>query len=625
MKSFIKSFTLVLILLTSSIAQENKTNLPDHPRIMWQADQEAVIKQKLSQNKTLNGLHNIIMEQADNLIATDEVERIKTGRRLLAVSRKCLKRVITLSYAYRMTQDEKYLKKAEAEMLAASAFSDWNPSHFLDVAEMTMALAIGYDWLYNNLSEQSRNTIKKAILNKGLLPSLSGNEEYVWWLDISHNWNQVCNAGMVYGALAIYEDEPETANRIIDRAKQTIGLAQEEYEPDGAYPEGPTYWSYGTTFNLMLIDAYYSLWPDKNDLVIGDGFLKTGEYVLHAHGPVGSYNYSDGGIYHNFLPAMFWFSARTHDPEILWNQKLPIEKIFNDEGSQVLRQSLRFLPLAVLWASRVETFQFTLPTSTSWVGHGSNPVGFHRTSWDDDALFIGIKGGAPVNNHGHMDVGSFIMDAQGVRWVKDLGAHGYHKLEAQGIDLWNKAQDSQRWQIFRYNNSSHSTLVVNGKDQKVEAKGDIVKHSGENMDFKYTIVDMTPVYEGQLARATRGIALVDSKYVMVRDEIANVDSSGQVRWAITTFDSVEITDNRTAVIRRDGKSMTVRIVQPENAKIETFSTDPQNDFEDKNPGTIMVGFKTDLAPNEKTNLIVQLCPQGAGLKDQVSLKKLAEW
>ena len=31
-------------------------------------------------------------------------------------------------------------------MLTAARFEDWNPSHFLDVAEMTFALAIGYDW-----------------------------------------------------------------------------------------------------------------------------------------------------------------------------------------------------------------------------------------------------------------------------------------------------------------------------------------------------------------------------------------------------------------------------------------------------------------------------------------------
>ena len=51
-----------------------------------------------------------------------------------------------------MTSEKKYLNRAVKEMLAVSAFSDWNPSHFLDVAEMTMAVSIGYDWLYDGLS-----------------------------------------------------------------------------------------------------------------------------------------------------------------------------------------------------------------------------------------------------------------------------------------------------------------------------------------------------------------------------------------------------------------------------------------------------------------------------------------
>ena len=41
-------------------------------------------------------------------------------------------------------------------MLDMSKFEDWNPSHFLDVAEMTAGLAIGYDWLYDELPASSK-------------------------------------------------------------------------------------------------------------------------------------------------------------------------------------------------------------------------------------------------------------------------------------------------------------------------------------------------------------------------------------------------------------------------------------------------------------------------------------
>ena len=53
-------------------------------------------------------------------------------------------------------------------MLAAARFNDWNPSHFLDVGEMTFALAIGYDWLFDQLDEPSRKEIRTAIVEKGL-------------------------------------------------------------------------------------------------------------------------------------------------------------------------------------------------------------------------------------------------------------------------------------------------------------------------------------------------------------------------------------------------------------------------------------------------------------------------
>ena len=53
-------------------------------------------------------------------------------------------------------------------MLSAARFEDWNPTHFLDVAEMTFALAIGYDWLHAQLEDAARNEIAAAIIQKGV-------------------------------------------------------------------------------------------------------------------------------------------------------------------------------------------------------------------------------------------------------------------------------------------------------------------------------------------------------------------------------------------------------------------------------------------------------------------------
>ena len=156
-------------------------------------------------------IHQSLVDEAGEIVKLPLNERIKTGRRLLSVSRENLRRIFILSYAYRMTGKSEFLKRAESEMLKAASFSDWNPSHFLDVGEMTMALAIGYDWLYPQLSEQTKREIENAIVEKGLKPSF--DERYNWFVNAVHNWSQVCHAGVTYGALAIWEKEPELARK----------------------------------------------------------------------------------------------------------------------------------------------------------------------------------------------------------------------------------------------------------------------------------------------------------------------------------------------------------------------------------------------------------------------------
>ena len=230
---------------------------PAHPRILMFKEDEATVKKMIETDAAWKKTHQIIIEESDNLLSTPTLERKQIGRRLLSVSREAIRRLFFLSYSYRLTEKREYLKRAEQEMLTISAFSDWNPSHFLDVAEMTMAMSIGYDWLYNNLSPESRTTIKEAIIKKGIEPSL--DSKYNSWLRVEHNWNQVCNASMSYGAMAIYEDNADLAKKIINRSIENIVFAMADYGPDGGYPEGYGYWGYGTSFNVMFNSAIEKL------------------------------------------------------------------------------------------------------------------------------------------------------------------------------------------------------------------------------------------------------------------------------------------------------------------------------------------------------------------------------
>ena len=614
----------LLLLLTVVASAQNEpvtpaTKLPDHPRILLLKGEENAIKKTIAADKTWQKVHEAILAECNNLLPVAPVERIQVGRRLLDKSREALRRLFLLSYAWRMTRQPQYLQRAEKELLAVSAFSDWNPSHFLDVAEMTMAVGLGYDWLYNDLSAASRTTIRDAILTKGINPSL--DPKFNSWLTATHNWNQVCNAGMTYGALAIYEDQPELSRKIINRAIDSIELPMEDYAPDGAYPEGYSYWGYGTSFNVMFISAIEKALGKDFGLSQQPGFLKTAGYMTNMTGPSGnSFNYSDAGTGGGLHPAMFWFANKLKDPSVLWVER---GRLLNENGNQFVKD--RLLPAIMLWNNGIRITDIPQPKSTSWVGDGKSPVALMRTSWTDPAaIFVGLKAGSPSVNHAHMDVGSFVMEADGVRWAMDFGMQDYNSLESKGVKLWGKEQDSQRWQVYRYNNFVHNTLTVNNELQKVDGKATITSTSASPKLMNAT-TDMTALYKGLLTKANRGIAIVDQRYVTVRDEVQTPDKSTTVRWTLLTPADVTITGKNRAELTKNGKKLIIQVQEPAEVTLKTWSTDPPHEYDVPNPGTTLVGFEVTIPANTASSLTVLLLPEKAAGQPTPAVQPLAQW
>ena len=103
------------------------------------------------------------------------------------------------------------------------------------------------------------------------------------------------------------------------------------------------------------------------------------------------------------------------------------------------------------------------------------------------------------NGHAHMDMGSFVMDADGVRWADDFGLQNYNSLESKGINLWGSGQDSQRWKLFCLDTSGHNVMRVDGAQQRVDGRAPIILRKTNR-----TIVELGGTYEGQLQQAPRG-------------------------------------------------------------------------------------------------------------------------
>jgi len=618
MKSVLISASIALFMCSLSLgADDVKTYIEKapktHPRIFFDAKDEAKIKSRIESDPLMKKAMDHIVSISKGILKTKPLERKKIGRRLLRVSRDVLQRVIYLSFAYRITKDKDFLKRASDEMESAAGFSDWNPSHFLAVAEMTAALAIGYDWLYNDLDSKARDKIKKGILEHGLKTSLKGG----WWVKTTNNWNQVCHGGLTLGALAVYEDEPGLALKIIERAVANVPRAMHEYEPHGAYPEGGSYWKYGTTYNVVFIAALESVLGTDFGLSKKKGFLECSDYYQHVTGPTGLYyNYSDCGSSGSVSSAMYWFAVRRKKPSLLWRERTSLE------GFVKGRRTDRTFPLLMVWAGDVG--KITPPTETSWRGDGRTPVAMHRSGWKDrNETFVGIKGGTPSANHAHMDIGSFVMDAGGTRWAIDLGAQSYHSLESKGIRLWGKDQNAQRWKVFRLSTYCHNTLVVDGKQQQVRGFAPIIAHSDKG-PMPHTIVDMTTVYKGQLKSVKRGAGLLSDKSVIIQDDIEALDRETTVRWGMLTRADVKISKNG-ATLTQGGKKLKLKVLSPSEVGIDIVNTEkPRASYDCSNPGTRMIAVTVKLKKSAKQGIVVHLVPGGAG-KTSPKLKTLSEW
>lgn len=588
--------------------KEWKGQIEDHPRLLLKEGEEVRIKEMIAGDEAMARIHGGIISECDKMLALPVLERVMEGKRLLHTSREALKRIFWLAYSYRMSGNEAYADRAVDEMMAVCSFTDWNPSHFLDVGEMVMAVAIGYDWLYDHMTPSQRRVAKEAIVEKGFIPA--DDEGYAGFYNLANNWNQVCCGGLLYGALATYEEHPETARGLTDLYVKSVPFALACYAPDGGYPEGFNYWGYGTSFQVMMIAALESAMGTDFGLSEAPGFLDTAAFVQFMTAPTGEcFNFSDAVPYAPCNPMMFWFASKTGDIQRIWLERRNIENLpddFMDDVSHRFTEH-RLLPSLMIFASAMDMSRLTPPEEHFRVYEGRTPLFIYRSGWEkgEDA-YLGIKGGSPTTSHAHMDAGSFVYEYNGVRWSADLGMQDYHSLESRGVDLWNQGEGGQRWDVFRLGNESHSTLTINGKHHKVKSFVPIVGTWRER-DRKGARLDMTSAFAEDVDSLTREIWLDRKDRLHVRDIIRTGKEQADVMWVMTTTAQAEILPDGSILLEKDGKKMKLEN-NVEGLAPHIWTNDPPHDYDAPNPGTCRVGFTMDIPAASEAVIEVLLTP-----------------
>ena len=495
-----------------------------------------------------------------------------------------------------MTGEEKYAQRAERELLAAAAhYDEWRPDHFLTTSEMTLAFAIGYDWLYDYLSETSKETIINEIKTKGLdlAETTYGNK----YKSSVGNWNSVCSACMTASALAIFEHDPVKYTKFVADAIEKNLKAVENFSPDGGYPEGYSYWHYGVSYQTIMFEVlktalgYDSTLPETTD-----GFDKTGAFPTMMSTPSGScFSYGDVAMDADVSCASFWLARRFNRPDWLYlDKKMILANEFEQED-----MLSRFNPIILCYSVGLDLASIAKPKENVWFNAGDQPVFAYRSGFDSrEDVYLGIKGGYPKGNHAHMDSGSFYYERGGVVWADDLGSDSYTLS-----NYWSNGQTGGRWKIFRLGVTGHNTINFDGANHIVTAKAAITEHfSDERIGAK---VNLTSSCSNKVSKAERTVYLEGDVLNVVDNVVPSTSTT--VTWNMVTPADATTDGNGKIILTSNGKKMSLQVLSPANAQLFILPAEG-GEGNLSNPGYSRVGFTASLISSQSYELHVTLTP-----------------
>ncbi|KAK7053258.1 hypothetical protein VNI00_003884 [Paramarasmius palmivorus] len=579
---------------------------PDRPRLIAPQYKWDALPSFIASDPYMQYWNQTIFGNVSTYASLPPVQYYKDGDSgILDVAREVKQRVKAFSYAYRLTKDSSYADLAWREI--SNAFSanfgpdtdKWNNGHFLDTAELSAAFGIGYDWLYDALSDDQKGQMRDALIKYGLGPGAAAYTDasttYAWWKNgIRGNWNCVCNGGLTLAALAILGDDT-TGNaqtilqNSIDNAKANCILATSS---DGTWAETANYWYFGSTGHAEMASALitatgsdYGLLNDNSD------FKKTGDFHMYVYGATSLFNYGDHGPnkYSSTANSIIFYASAYNEPRFSLFQR--------DRPDAAEPWSMFWYDPSVagaFWADAALDMFFD-DDLDQWTSM--------RSSFTDiNALYVAMKAGANSGhqNHNDLDAGDFVIDAMGTRWAGELGSGDYL---APGYFVGDK-QDDQRWMYYRTMTEGQNTLLINKKNQLVTGQPKIIKHesggakqsagttvytppSGQ-AGAAYWIADLTSAYDSADASSIhRGVRVLNGrKQVLIRDEVTTTTG---FQWRMHTNATISI-DGNAATLSLDGKEMKVVLLSPsgvtwtqsEAKRMSSDVTPPAPDQE--NPG-----------------------------------------
>lgn len=432
--------------------------------------------------------------------------------------------------------------------LAALGFKSWGHGMWRDqdlaAAHILRGVAMSWDWHRDLFDPEQQIFIKETIARRTptMLKGLYGG--IFWGNEYRANHNHISVAALGLTGLAFLDDIPE-AGDWLSGALLNYDRVAREMNHDGSSEEGLGYWSYGMNFILQFIEGTRR--ATGSDVLYQSPFLKnTASYRLASSTP-------------GFDGVLLWGDATGRDYYGPHHILLRLASEYQDESAQFLANSLPFLPRgAGPTATANDVLAFSLlwydpsisQLSPSHLDHHLRDweVITSRSGWTRSDYLFSLKSGLNNLHHSHLDAGAMSFNFGGT-WL--LTAPGYGAHGAEGF--WDR--NGSRWTFFSNATEAHSTLLVNGKNQRhsPEAGATVTRLLATPSTF-FTEIDLSRAYDSIL-HASRRVLHRRGEYLIVFDDIAS-EASVKVEWlaqvpprAIVKDGALLITDNNSASLR----------------------------------------------------------------------------
>lgn len=558
-----RSTTVLLMLLFVCNVYSQQRFLSNHPRLLFTGAEETAVKQLIQNDPLAGELAEFLKAKADTLTITPQKPYLKDKYgNILWTSRAYVNRLGTLALAYRIYGERKYLDAANEALLWVCNYPDWDPSHYLDTAEMATAVAIAYDWLYDTLPASTKELVKKCLYERAIVRVLREYEKggSGSWAKRETNWNVVCNTGMVIAALGIAEDYPKETAVILDNAAKYMPNCLKHFAPDGVCYEGPAYWQYTASYLALYLKAVADNDNGKGDIAQLPGLERTALYQKRTLTPSGRlFNFGNAGADAQNSPAFFLFSRMYSQPEVAeWYR----EKLKLTLQDNLLLHQLFFLSLPWFDNASPEKAE-KMPALEIYHNTINDIIVFNGNRKKKGSLFLIAKGGEPRQAHQHLDGGTFIVESNGVCWTEDLGSDDYSLP-----GFWDGRPDGQRWKYFRNNNLSHNTLSIDHKIQYANGEAFVCEEHPEAKQPSAKL-DMTTLYKDQASSVFRTFKLLNDYTIEITDEVELLSPQSIISWISSTKAQVEVEGNRVH-LTRDGKHFYMEIIAPVGAVFKTY-------------------------------------------------------